>query len=240
MTNVCIRGVSRRAFGVSIVVWLGMMVDLSGAQQREVAEAGKIPYRQYCAVCHGLDGRGKGEMAKLLKVKPADLTQLSAKHEGFFPFWDVYRVIDGRKEIWGHGPRDMPIWGVVFKQEAGPDRSADLQAYARILEIVYYIESIQRLYAVPEDTRVFTCHDYQPGGRALRYESTIGEERARNIQLNARTIKEECVAFRRQRDATLDLPAFMLPSLQVNIRAGRLPEPERNGIAYLKLPLNVF
>jgi mono/diheme cytochrome c family protein len=109
-----------------------MKIDTSGAQQHEVAEAGKIPYRQYCAVCHGLDGRGKGHMAKLLKVQPADLTQLSAKHEGFFPFWDVYRAIDGRKEIWGHGPRDMPIWGTVFKQEDGPDLGAELQAHARM------------------------------------------------------------------------------------------------------------
>lgn len=143
MTNVCIRRISPGALGLSVVVLLWMMVDTSGAQQYEVAEAGKIPYRQYCAVCHGLDGRGKGDMANVLKVKPTDLTQLRAQHEGFFPFWDVYRAIDGRKEIWGHGPRDMPIWGTVFKQEAGPDRGAELQAHARMLEIVYYIESLQ-------------------------------------------------------------------------------------------------
>ena len=69
-------------------------------------------------------------------MKPADLTQLSAQHDGFFPFWDVYRAIDGRKDIWGHGPSDMPIWATVLKEEAGSDPAADLQAYARILEIV--------------------------------------------------------------------------------------------------------
>ena len=143
MTNVFLRRIYRNARGLILVILLGMMVDTSDAQQHEVAEAGKIPYRQYCAVCHGLDGRGKGAMAQLLKVKPINLTQLSAKHKDIFPFWDVYRAIDGRKEIWGHGLRDMPIWGTVFKQEAGPDRGADLQAYARLLEIVYYIESIQ-------------------------------------------------------------------------------------------------
>jgi mono/diheme cytochrome c family protein len=143
MTNVCIRRVGRGALGVSIVVLLWMMVDTSGAQQYEVAEAGKVSYRHYCAGCHGLDGKGKGDMAKLLTVKPADLTQLSARRDGFFPFWDVYRAIDGRKDIWGHGPRDMPIWGTVLKEEAGSDPAADLQAYARILEIVYYIESLQ-------------------------------------------------------------------------------------------------
>jgi hypothetical protein len=120
-----------------------MIGGTSGAQQEEVVEAGRLSYRHYCTVCHGLDGKGAGEMAKVLKVKPADLTQLSAKHDGIFPFWDVYRAIDGRKEIWGHGPRDMPIWGTVFKQEADPDIGADLRAYARMLEIVYYLESIQ-------------------------------------------------------------------------------------------------
>jgi glyoxylase-like metal-dependent hydrolase (beta-lactamase superfamily II) len=105
-------------------------------------------------------------------------------------------------------------------------------------EVLY--ESIRRLYTLPEDTRVFTCHDYQPGGRALRFESTIGEERATNTQLNARTTKEEFVAFRTKRDAALEMPVLILPSLQVNIRAGRLPEPENNGIAYLKVPLNVL
>lgn len=105
-------------------------------------------------------------------------------------------------------------------------------------EILY--ESIQRLYTLPDATRVFTCHDYQPGGRVLRYESTIGEERATNIQLNTRTSKKDFVAFRRARDATLEMPVLILPSLQVNIRAGRLPDPENNGISYLKLPLNVL
>ena len=134
---------SRGVLIVSLVIVLGMMRGTGGAQQEEVAEMGKLSYRHYCAVCHGLDGKGSGEMAKVLTVKPADLTQLSAKNDGIFHFWDVYRTIDGRKEIWGHGPRDMPIWGTVLKQEAGPDRGAELQAYARMLEIVYYIESIQ-------------------------------------------------------------------------------------------------
>jgi mono/diheme cytochrome c family protein len=143
MLNICVRRVSSGVLVVSLAVVLGMMRGTSGAQQEEVAEAGKLSYHHYCAVCHGLDGKGTGEMAKLLKVKPADLTQLSAKNDGIFLFWDVYRAIDGRKEIWGHGPRDMPLWGTVLKQEAAPDIGADLQAYARLLEIVYYIESLQ-------------------------------------------------------------------------------------------------
>jgi len=101
-------------------------------------------------------------------------------------------------------------------------------------------DSIQRFYAMPDTTRIFTCHDYQPGGRPLQYESTVGEQKASNIQLNARTTKEEDVEVRRKRDATLEMPVLILPSLQVNIRAGRLPEPESNGVSYLKLPLNAL
>lgn len=99
-------------------------------------------------------------------------------------------------------------------------------------------DSIQRLYALPEATRVFTGHDYQPGGRELRYESTIGEQKRSNVQLDGSTTKEAYIAFREERDAGLAVPKLILPALQVNVRAGRLPEPEANGVAYLKIPLN--
>jgi hypothetical protein len=82
-------------------------------------------------------------MAKVLKVKPTDLTQLSDKNSGVFPFWQVYGVVDGRWEVREQGPREMPIWGAEFKRQAGADVGAELQAYARILEIVYYIDSLQ-------------------------------------------------------------------------------------------------
>jgi glyoxylase-like metal-dependent hydrolase (beta-lactamase superfamily II) len=101
-------------------------------------------------------------------------------------------------------------------------------------------DSIQRLYALPDGTRLFLCHDYRPGGRPVRFETTVGEQKEANIQLNARTTKAEFVAFRTKRDAQLEMPALILPSLQVNIRAGQLPEAESNGVSYLKLPLNVL
>ena len=100
--------------------------------------------------------------------------------------------------------------------------------------------SIQKLYALPDETRVFTGHDYQPGGRRLKFESSVGEERASNVQLNSYTTQEEYIRFRQERDATLTMPVLILPSLQVNIRAGCLPEPESNGMAYLKIPLNAL
>ena len=99
-------------------------------------------------------------------------------------------------------------------------------------------DSIQALYALPGATRLFVCHDYRPGGRPLAFETTVGEQKRGNVQIDARTTKESFVAFRTRRDAELEAPALLLPSMQVNIRAGELPAPESNGIAYLKIPLD--
>jgi glyoxylase-like metal-dependent hydrolase (beta-lactamase superfamily II) len=101
-------------------------------------------------------------------------------------------------------------------------------------------DSIQRLYALPDATRLFVCHDYLPGGRPLAYETTVAEQKRANVQIDARTTKEAYVDFREKRDAGLEAPNLILPSIQVNIRAGELPEPGRNGIAYLKIPLDVL
>ena len=98
-------------------------------------------------------------------------------------------------------------------------------------------DSIQRLYALPDDTRLFMCHDYRPGGRPLAFETTVREQKRSNVQIAAGTSREAYVAFREQRDASLEAPVLLLPSIQVNIRAGELPEPEANGTSYLKIPL---
>lgn len=96
-----------------------------------------------------------------------------------------------------------------------------------------------KLYALPDETRVFVGHDYQPGGRPLRYETTIGASKAANVQLRAETTEAEFVAFRKGRDKTLQAPRLLFPSIQVNIAAGRLPAPGGNGVRYLKVPLNL-
>ncbi len=98
--------------------------------------------------------------------------------------------------------------------------------------------SIRRLYLLPDQTRVFVCHDYGPGGRAVASQTSIGEERTSNIHLSAKTSQAQFVELREARDATLSMPALILPSVQVNIRAGAFPEPEPNGVRYLKLPLD--
>jgi glyoxylase-like metal-dependent hydrolase (beta-lactamase superfamily II) len=100
--------------------------------------------------------------------------------------------------------------------------------------------SIQRLYALPDATRVFVCHDYGPGGREVRCETTIAEQKRSNIHVREGVDEAGYVAMRNARDATLAMPTLILPAVQVNIRAGALPEPEGNGVRYLKLPIDTF
>jgi len=101
-------------------------------------------------------------------------------------------------------------------------------------------ESLQKLYALPDETRVFVGHDYQPGGRELRYETTIGKSKANNPQLKGDTSKDQFVSMREGRDATLKAPRLLFQSVQVNVDAGRIPKPNANGIRHLKVPLNLF
>jgi len=101
-------------------------------------------------------------------------------------------------------------------------------------------DSIQRLFALPGDTRVFPGHDYQPGGRPVRFGSTISAHREGNVQLTARTSREAFVAFRKQRDGELAVPNLILPAMQINIRAGERPPPDPNGRTYLRIPLDFF
>ena len=99
-------------------------------------------------------------------------------------------------------------------------------------------QSIQRLFTLPLETRIFMCHDYMPNGREMRYETTVGEQKKFNIHLHDGISEDEFVTMRSAKDKTLGMPALMLPSVQVNMRAGELPPPEDNGIRYLKIPLD--
>ena len=101
-------------------------------------------------------------------------------------------------------------------------------------------DSIQRLFALPQNTRLFMCHDYPPAGRTLRHEVSIAEQQADNVHVGGGTAKEDYVSMRRKRDAGLSLPALILPALQVNIRAGALPVADDNGVAYLRLPVDLL
>lgn len=101
-------------------------------------------------------------------------------------------------------------------------------------------DSILRLYALPDETRLYMCHDYPPEGRSLRFETTVAEQKAHNKHVKSGTRRAEFVAMREARDATLSLPALILPSVQVNIRAGQLPPAEDNSVSYLKIPIDLL
>ena len=100
--------------------------------------------------------------------------------------------------------------------------------------------SVRRILALPPETRIFVGHDYAPGGRAVAWETTVAEERRANRHVRDGIDEQAFVAMRTERDKVLDVPALLLPSIQVNMRGGDLPEPESNGRAYLKIPLNAF
>ncbi|WP_082869229.1 MBL fold metallo-hydrolase [Oleiphilus sp. HI0125] len=101
-------------------------------------------------------------------------------------------------------------------------------------------DSIQKIFSLPDETRLYMCHDYQPDGRELEFVSTVGERKNKNVHISTTIKKVDFVSLREQRDATLDMPRLIIPSLQVNMRAGFLLDAEDNGVRYFKVPINAF
>lgn len=143
----------------------------------------------------------------------------------------------------GHTPACMThvmgdaafVGDTLFMPDAGTARADFPGGDARVL-----YQSIEKLLSLPDGVRLFMCHDYMPGGREVEYETTVGAQKAANIHVHTGTTEDQFVEMREARDATLDMPRLILPSLQVNMRAGHLPDAEDNGTVYLKLPLNVL
>jgi glyoxylase-like metal-dependent hydrolase (beta-lactamase superfamily II) len=100
--------------------------------------------------------------------------------------------------------------------------------------------SVRKLLSLPDDTRLFMCHDYPPTDRPIAYQTTVAEQRAHNIHVHDGISEADFVAMRSTRDASLELPVLILPAVQINIRAGELPRAESNGVAYVKIPLNAL
>jgi glyoxylase-like metal-dependent hydrolase (beta-lactamase superfamily II) len=100
--------------------------------------------------------------------------------------------------------------------------------------------SIKKVLSLPSEMRLFMCHDYAPNGREIRWETTVAEERAKNIHVRDGNTEDEFVEMRTARDKTLGMPKLIIPSIQVNIRGGRMPEPETDGKTFLKVPINVL
>ena len=143
----------------------------------------------------------------------------------------------------GHTPADLAyqigdavfVGDTLFMPDVGSARCDFPGGSAALL-----YRSVQRLLSLPPATRLFMCHDYPPAGRAARWETTVAEQRASNIHLRDGVTEEQFVALRTGRDATLEMPTLILPAIQVNINAGKLPEPEENGVRYLKIPLDAL
>ena len=100
--------------------------------------------------------------------------------------------------------------------------------------------STRKILSLPPQTRLFMCHDYPPNGRPVNFQTTVAEQRAKNIHVHDGISEAQFVEMRTKRDATLDMPVLILPAVQINIRAGDLPPPEDNGVSYVKIPLNAL
>jgi len=144
----------------------------------------------------------------------------------------------------GHTPADLAyvigdaafIGDTLFMPDYGTARADFPGGDARTL-----YRSIRRLLTLPAETRLFLCHDYKaPGRDDYRWETTVAEERTGNVHVHDGVDEDSFVAMREARDATLDMPKLILPSIQVNMRGGHMPEPEDNGTRYLKIPLDAL
>jgi mono/diheme cytochrome c family protein len=127
-----------RSLAVLVVVLLVGAMAVA-AQQVELVARGKVTYRIYCQNCHGDSAHGDGRVAQWLTIKPADLTQITKKNQGTFPFDRIYRVIDGREEVAAHGMRDMPIWGQLFMETSGNED----EVRGKVLQLIHFLQSIQ-------------------------------------------------------------------------------------------------
>ncbi len=147
---------------------------------------------------------------------------------GHTPACVCYRVDDGSvQHVFSGDTLFMPDYGTARCDFPGGDAAT-----------LYH--SIQRILSLPSDTRLYMCHDYPPSTRSPEYLTTVQAQRKGNIHIHDGVSLEQFVAMRKTRDAGLSMPLLLLPSVQVNMRAGRLPEPEDNGVSYLKIPMDLL
>jgi glyoxylase-like metal-dependent hydrolase (beta-lactamase superfamily II) len=169
-----------------------------------------------------------------------------SQFDHLFKDGEVFRI--GEVEVTallvpGHTPADMAyltdgavfVGDTLFMPDVGTARADFPGGDAHTL-----YRSIRRILALPPQTKMYVCHDYPPKGRQPQWETTVAEQRAKNIHVHDGVSEDEFVAMRKARDATLEVPTLILPSIQVNVRAGQLPPADENGVAYLRIPLNAL
>jgi glyoxylase-like metal-dependent hydrolase (beta-lactamase superfamily II) len=182
---------------------------------------------------------------KLFNLEPGFPTD-GSQFDHLFADGETFRIGGIKAQallVPGHTPADMAylvgdivfVGDTLFMPDVGTARADFPGGDAHVLYC-----SIRRLLDLPESTRMFVCHDYPPAGRGPRWETTVSAQRQHNIHVRDGISAEAFVKMRQARDATLGVPTLILPSLQVNVRAGDLPPPEDNGISYLRIPLNVL
>jgi glyoxylase-like metal-dependent hydrolase (beta-lactamase superfamily II) len=186
----------------------------------------------------------QGVFKKIFNLEP-EFELDGSQFDYLFKPDETFKIGDIEAQAWhvpGHTPADMAyivngdtvfVGDTLFMPDVGSARCDFPGGDANTL-----YSSVKRLLSLPPKTKLMMCHDYPPAGREARCETTVAEEREKNIHLHDGVSEAEFVNMRSTRDATLSMPTLLLPSIQVNIRAGTLPPAEENGVSYLKIPLN--
>ena len=176
----------------------------------------------------------------------ADFSTDGRQFDHLFKDREVFKIGDVEAVamlVPGHTPADMAyriedsifVGDTLFMPDVGTARADFPGGDAHAL-----YRSIHKVLALPPETTIFVCHDYPPPSRAAQWQTTVAEQRAKNIHVHDGVTEEQFVAMRAARDATLEMPSLIIPSIQINVRAGEMPAPEANGIRYLKVPLNAM
>lgn len=211
---------------------------LSAAHYLKSKLGGRIAIGEHIKVVQNVF-KGMFNLAADFAVDGSQFDHLFADNEEF----NVGQLTARALFVPGHTPADIAyqfddaifVGDTLFMPDVG---SARCDFPGGNAEMLY--QSVQRLFAFPDNTRLFMCHDYPPADRAPAWQTTIGLQRKNNIHLHNGVNQENFVKIRQARDATLDMPVLILPSVQVNIRAGEMPAAESNGVSYLKIPLNLL
>ena len=188
----------------------------------------------------------QGVFKKIFNLDPS-FTLDGSQFDYLFEPDEVFSIGDIEAQAWhvpGHTPADMAyvvngdtvfVGDTLFMPDVGSARCDFPGGDAHTL-----FASAQRILSLPPETKLMMCHDYPPDDRPVRFETTVAEELAENIHLREGINESDFVKMRNTRDATLAMPTLLLPSIQVNIRAGELPPAEENGVSYLKIPINAL
>lgn len=188
----------------------------------------------------------QGVFKKVFNLEP-EFQLDGSQFDHLFKPDETFTIGEIQAQAWhvpGHTPADMAylvngdtvfVGDTLFMPDVGSARCDFPGGNANTL-----YASVKRILSLPPQTKLLMCHDYPPESREVRHETTVAEQRAKNIHLHDGVSEDEFVKMRTTRDATLAMPTLLLPSIQVNIRAGELPAAEDNGVRYLKIPLNAL